>query len=57
LILNGLLHEIFSALPAISGENREQTINFSDDRQGIKERISEVEALVESISETYSPTQ
>jgi hypothetical protein len=28
LILKGLLHEIFSALPAISEENREQTIIF-----------------------------
>ncbi len=36
MILNGLLHEIFSALPAISEENREQTINFSYDRQRIK---------------------
>jgi len=36
LILNGLLHEIFLALPATSEENREQTINFSDDWQGSK---------------------
>jgi hypothetical protein len=58
------LHEIFSALPAISEENREQTINFSDDRQRskrgkqerIEERISEGKCLRESISETYSPS-
>jgi hypothetical protein len=59
-ILNGLLHEIFSALPATSEENREQTINLSDDWQGSKrgkqERI-EGEALGESILETYSPSQ
>jgi len=39
LILKGLSQKIFSALPAISKENREQTINFSDDWQGIKERF------------------
>jgi len=36
LILKGLLQKIFSALPVTSRENREQTINFSDDWQGIK---------------------
>jgi hypothetical protein len=36
LILNGLLHEIFSALPAIIGENEAQSVNLRDDRQRIK---------------------
>jgi hypothetical protein len=64
LILKGLLQKIFSASPVTSGENREQTINFSDDRQRIKRgkqeriegRIIEGKYLRESISETYSPT-
>jgi hypothetical protein len=41
LILKDLLHEIFSALPAISGENEAQSVNSSDDRQRSKERIKE----------------
>jgi hypothetical protein len=61
LILNGLLHEIFSALPATSEENREQTIIFRligrESSERIKERISEGKALVKSILETYSPSQ
>ena len=64
LILKGLSHEIFSALPTISEENGEQTIIFSDDWQGSKRgkqeriegRIIEGKYLRESISETYSPS-
>jgi len=41
LILKGLLHEIFSALPATSKENEAQSVNSSDDRQRFKERIKE----------------
>jgi hypothetical protein len=50
LILNGLLHEIFSALPAISEESKAQSVNSRNDRQRIKKRIKERKALVESIS-------
>jgi hypothetical protein len=66
LILNGLSHEIFSALPATSGENGEQTIIFrmigresSERIKGrIKERIiRENQGENQGILETYSLTQ
>jgi hypothetical protein len=53
LILKGLSHEIFLALPAIGGENREQSVNLRDDRQRISEeskRESREESSRESVS-------
>jgi hypothetical protein len=52
LILKGLLHEIFSALPAISEESEAQSVNSRDDRQRIKERSKE--RSKERDSATYS---
>jgi hypothetical protein len=41
LILNGLSHEIFSALPAISGESERANNHFQADRQRIKGKARE----------------
>jgi len=49
LILKGLLQKIFSASPAVSGENEAQSVNSSDDRLRTSEE-SKRESARESIS-------